>query len=160
MSCRPSTSRMLDMSGLYAQGVGCRSFRRAKRLRCSIASTASSSIEAYPIEVQPFVSEVKGEPTAAEVQKLFDEGKYRDPNPNVDEPGFHKPHKLAFKYLKVSFTPFLDEAKKQITDAQIEEAYKKDISQGLHKVQELPAGREHRQRAEKKRRERRPRRSR
>jgi hypothetical protein len=33
----------------------------------------------------------------------------------------------------------IEEAKKQITEAQIEEAYQKDISQGLHKVQELPA---------------------
>ncbi len=129
--------RMLAMTGLYAQGVGpivppgeaYSLFSRINR---------RFGIEAFPIDVQSFVSEVKGEPSPAELQKLFDEGKYRDPNPNIEEPGFHKPHKLAFKYLKVSFAPFLDEAKKQITDQQIEEAYQKDISQGLHKVQELP----------------------
>src|SRR5205085_8259094 len=75
---------------------------------------------------------------AAEVQRLFDEGKYRDPDPNTTEPGFHKPHRQAFTYLKVSFAPFLEEAKKQITEEQIKEAYEKDISQGLHKVPELP----------------------
>src|SRR5207302_8463410 len=32
----------------------------------------------------------------------LDEGKYRDPDPNINEPGFHKPHKLAFTYVKVS----------------------------------------------------------
>jgi hypothetical protein len=96
------------------------------------------SIEAYAVDVASLVSQVKTEPTPAEVQKLFDEGKFRDPDPNIDEPGFHKPHKLAFSHVKVNFTPFLDEAKKQITDAQIEEAYQKDIEQGLHKVQELP----------------------
>ena len=40
--------------------------------------------------------------------------------------------------MTVSFAPFLEEAKKQVTEEQIKEAYEKDISQGLHKVQELP----------------------
>ncbi|HMC10064.1 MAG TPA: hypothetical protein VKH44_02195, partial [Pirellulaceae bacterium] len=129
--------RMLALAGLYAQGVGPivppgEAFELFSRIN------RRYSIEAYPIDVQPLASEVKGEPPPAELQKLFEEGKYRDPNPNIDEPGFHKPHKLAFTYLKVSFTLFLDEAKKQITDEQIEEAYKKDVEQGLHKVQELP----------------------
>lgn len=129
--------RMLATAGLYAQGVGPivppgEAFALFNRINRRF------TIEAYPVEVQQFVSDVKEEPSPAEAQKLFDEGKFRDPNPNVDEPGFHKPHKLAFTWLKVNFTPFLDEAKKQITDEQIEEAYKKDIDQGLHKVQELP----------------------
>lgn len=129
--------RMLAMAGLYAQGVGPivppgEAFELFSRLNRRLA------IEAYPVEVKPLVAEVKGEPSQAELEKIFEEGKYRDPNPNSDEPGFHKPHKLAFTYLKVNFAPFLEEAKKQITEEQIEEAYKKDISQGLHKVLELP----------------------
>src|SRR5437773_1230052 len=130
--------RNLAMAGLYAQGVGPivppgEAFELFNRINRRF------SVEAFPIEVQSLTREVKGEPPPAEVQKLFDEGKFRDPNPNVDKPGFHKPQKLAFTYLKVSFTPFLDEAKKQITEEQIEEAYKKDIEQGQHKVQELPS---------------------
>jgi hypothetical protein len=129
--------RNLAMAALYAQGVGPivppgEAYDLFNRINRRFA------IEAYPIDAKSFVSEVKGEPSAAEIQKLYDEGKFRDPNPNFDEPGFHKPHKLAFTYLKVSFTPFLDEAKKQITEDQIEEAYKKDVEQGKHKVQELP----------------------
>jgi hypothetical protein len=96
------------------------------------------SIEAYPVEVAPLVAQVKGEPSAAELQKLFDEGKYRDPNPQLAEPGFRKPHKVAFTYVRVDFAPFLEAAKKTITDEQIKEQYEKDISQGLHKVLDLP----------------------
>jgi hypothetical protein len=97
-----------------------------------------ASIEAFPIDVVSLVAQVRGEPTAAEMQKLFDDGRSRDPNPAIQEPGFHKPHKVAFDYLRVDFKPFLEAAKKQITDEQIDEQYKKDISQGLHKVLELP----------------------
>ena len=96
------------------------------------------SIEAFPIDVVSLAAQVRGEPTAAELQKLFDDGRFRDPNPAIQEPGFHKPHKVAFDYLRVDFKPLLDAAKKQITDEKIEEQYKKDISQGMHKVLELP----------------------
>jgi len=129
--------RMLALAGFYAQGVGPivppgEAYELFNRLNRKL------TIEAYPVEVASFIDQVKEEPPAAEVQRLFDEGKYRDPDPNINEPGFHKPHKLAFTYIKVSFAPFLEEAKKQITEEQIKEAYEKDISQGLHKVPELP----------------------
>lgn len=131
--------RALNMSGFYTQGVGLPIVPPAEAFDMFNRLNRKLTIEAYPVEVANFVSQVKGEPTNTEVQKLFDDGQYRDPDPNVDEPGFRKPHKLAFKYLKVSFEPFLEEAKKQITDAQIEEQYQKDIAAGMHKVLELPA---------------------
>jgi hypothetical protein len=129
--------RMLALSSMYAQGVGPivppgQAFELFSRLNRRYA------IEAFPLDTSDFVSQVKEEPTQQELEKLFEEGKQRDPDPTVDEPGFRKAHKIAFKWLKVSFTPFLDEAKKQITDEQIQEAYEKDISQGLHKALELP----------------------
>jgi hypothetical protein len=96
------------------------------------------SIEAYPVEVQPFVAKVTAEPTAAEIQALFEKGQSRDPNPAVAEPGFHQPLRAAFDYVKVDFKSFLENAKKQVTEEQIAEKYKKNIEQGLHKVIELP----------------------
>jgi hypothetical protein len=132
--------RVLAMTGLSAPRVGPivppgQAWELFNRLNCRV------TIEAYPVEVQPLISQVREEPTEAEVQALFEQGRYRDPNPTLDEPGFHKPHKLAFTYLKVPFARFLEEAKQQITDEQIEKAYQEDISQGRHKVLELPADR-------------------
>jgi len=97
------------------------------------------SIEAWPIDVQPLIAQVKSEPTAAEIEKLYQDGRFREPDPTSDEPGFRQPQKLAFTWLKVNFEPFLEEAKKQITEQQIEEQYQKDISQGLHKEPEPPS---------------------
>lgn len=135
---RAQRMRVLAMTGLSAPRVGPivppgQAWELFNRLNRRV------TIEAYPVEVQPLVSQVREEPTEAEVQALFEQGRYRDPNPTLDEPAFHKPHKLAFTYLKVPFTPFLEEAKKQITDEQIEQTYKEEISQGRHKVLELPA---------------------
>ncbi len=97
-----------------------------------------ATIEAFPLDVAAFVSQVKGEPTAAEVQKLFQEGRFRDPNPNIPEPGFRKPHKIAFEWVQVDFQPFLEEAKKKVTEEEIKKQYDLDISQGKHKELELP----------------------
>jgi hypothetical protein len=123
--------RVLAQTGLYAVPPGALwdYFNRLNR---------RMSIEAYPIDAEPFMAQVKAEPTEAELRKLFDEGRNRDPNPNLAEPGFHQPHQVAFAWLKVDFQPYLEEAKKQITDEQVEERYKQDIIQGLHKVAELP----------------------
>src|SRR5262249_21392108 len=104
--------RTLTASGLYSQGIGMPIVPPAEAFDMFNRLNRKLAIEAYPIDVAPYIKDVKGEPTEFEVNKLFQDGKYRDADPNVDEPGFHKPHKLAFKYLKVSFAPFLEEAKK------------------------------------------------
>lgn len=96
------------------------------------------TIDAYPIEVAALTPQVKGEPTAAEMERLFEKGRFRDPDPSLAEPGFHRPHKVAFGYLRVDFATYLDAAKMQITDEQIEQQYQKDIEQGLHKDLSLP----------------------
>jgi hypothetical protein len=129
--------RTLATAGLYAQGFGPivppgEAWNLYNRLNRRLA------IEAYPIEVEPLVAQVKAEPTAVELQKLFDEGKYSDPNPDVPEPGFRKPHRLAFTYLKVNFAPYLAAARQQITDEQVQQEYEKDVAQGRHKVLDLP----------------------
>jgi hypothetical protein len=96
------------------------------------------TIEAFPIDVKPFIDQVKGEPTSAEVDKLFQEGRFRDPNPNIPEPGFRKPHKIAFEWVRVDFQPFLEEAKQKVTEEEIKKQYDLDISQGKHKELDLP----------------------
>jgi hypothetical protein len=129
--------RSMARAGLFSQGMmpivpPGEAFAMFNRLNRRV------SIEAYPIDVEPLVKEVKGDPTAAEIQKLYDDGRFREPDPTSDEPGFRQPQKLAFTWLKVNFEPFLEEAKKQITEQQIEEQYQKDIGQGLHKEPEPP----------------------
>ncbi|HZN35919.1 MAG TPA: hypothetical protein VFB80_18950, partial [Pirellulaceae bacterium] len=109
-----------------------------KMWECFNRLNRRAAIEAFPIDVEPYVKDVKGEPTPTELQNLFDEGRFRDPNPNSHEPGFRKPHKVAFEYVKVDFAPFLETAMKEVTDEQIQKQYELNISQGKHKVQELP----------------------
>ncbi len=110
------------------------------------------TIEAYPLAVEDFVSKVTEEPKDAELQKLFEEGRTRLPNPAFPISGFMQPHKVAFQYVKAELgettdkdgkrvvTPgsFLDVARKEITDEQIAKAYEEGKSKGEFKVVEPP----------------------
>jgi hypothetical protein len=95
-------------------------------------------IEAYPVDVAGFGAQVQGEPTDDELRALFEKGKSDDPNPSIAEPGFHVPHKIAFQWLRIDRGPFVEAAMKKITDEQVAKQYELDITQGKHKVLELP----------------------
>ena len=95
-------------------------------------------IEAYPVDVEPLVTQVGGAPTEVELQALFEKGRSVDPNPALPEPAFRKPHKVAFDYLKVEMGPFLAAAKLQITDDAIAKHYELGKTQGKYKQLELP----------------------
>jgi hypothetical protein len=122
---------MLSQAGLYAMPPA-QMWEYHNRLNRRVV------VEAYPVEVQPLVDQVKETPTEAELRTLFEEGKHRDPNPALAEPGFHRPAKAAFAWLKIDFKPFLDAAKTQITAEQVAQQYELDKTQGKHKVLELP----------------------
>lgn len=129
---RSEHARLLASAGLGSVPPG-------KMWECFNRLNRRATIEAFPVDVAPLVANVKGEPTAAEIEKIFQDGRFNDPNPGSHEPGFHKPHKVAFEYVRVDFAPFLEEAKKKITDEEIKKKYDLDISQGLHKELALPA---------------------
>lgn len=110
------------------------------------------TIEAYPLAVEDFVSKVTEEPKDAELQKLFEEGRTRLPNPAFPISGFMQPHKVAFQYVKADLgettdkdgkrviTPgsFLDVARKEVTDDQIAKQYEEGKAKGEFKVVEPP----------------------
>lgn len=79
--------------------------------------------EFVPFTVTDYVSKVTGEPTSAELTKLYDEHKYQDPNPDSPEPGFHVPMKVDFHYFVANRDKFVQEEKGKVTRQQIEEYY-------------------------------------
>ena len=118
--------RMLAMAGLYAQGVGPivppgEAFELFQPPQSPLRDRGLSRRGAAAR-----FAKSKASRRRPRCKSCSTKASTAIPNPNIDEPGFHKPHKLAFKYLKVSFAPFLDEAKKQITDA----ANRRGLSEG------------------------------
>ena len=83
--------------------------------------------EVAPLEVASFKSQVKTEPTSAQIQALYEEGKDRYPDPERPEPGFRVPRKIAFQFVRGDVSAFeqqeLDAARKAVTDEEIKQHY-------------------------------------
>ena len=88
-------------------------------------------IEAFPIKVADYRGRFKeSDAKEDELRKIYDEGKERIGHPDYAEPGFRQPLKLAFQYVKFDFAKFLDAAKKDVTDEQLQAEYEKEIAAG------------------------------
>ncbi len=87
-------------------------------------------VEVAPLVVADFEGQVKGEPTASELQALYDQGKDRFSQPDRAEPGFRRRRELAFQFVKADFDAFLAEEKAKIidtiTDAAIDAHYEQN----------------------------------
>ncbi|MCH5376771.1 MAG: hypothetical protein JJ992_22625, partial [Planctomycetes bacterium] len=121
--------RMLANSGLMA-------ITPADAWDCFNRLNRRVQAELLPFPVEDFVSKVTAEPTADEVKHLYEEGKDRYPNPYSPEPGFKRPLKIAFEYLKTDFDVFLQAEMAKVTDQQVREYYEQNKQD--FKVPELP----------------------
>jgi len=89
-----------------------------------------AQFEVAALPVADFVSKVEAQPTEAQIQALYDEGKDRVPNPEAAEPGFRRRRESAFQYVKADFNKFVAEEQEKIlgtiTDDQIEQHYEQN----------------------------------
>jgi hypothetical protein len=96
-------------------------FRRTARL---------AKVELLPLEVEQFVASVKSVPTAAQKDKLYADFKDNVAAPFSPDPGFARPHKIGFGYVRIDFQPFLDKAMAEVTDEAIRADYDKKLEAG------------------------------
>lgn len=83
--------------------------------------------EMIALKVDDFVDDVKGEPTEAQIEAMYEEGKERFSSPFSPQFGFRRRTKAAFEYVRADFTKFeqeeLEKVKPEITDEEIEKYY-------------------------------------
>jgi hypothetical protein len=83
--------------------------------------------EMVALKVDSFKDKVSKMPTDAEIQKLYEEGKDRFPNPYSPEPAFKRRLKLAFEYVRADSGKLQEEEaakiKDTITNEEIEKHY-------------------------------------
>jgi len=96
--------------------------------------------EALPINVADYEAKVEGEPTAEELQRLYEEGKDRYQDPESPEPGFKRRKKIAFQYLKVAYHDFLEREKEAVPMEDVAKYYEEHKDE--FKVLELPPAEE------------------
>lgn len=123
------------LSQFFIQSV--RDSTPAQRFAYYEALNRRAKIEAMPLPVSGFVSQVTAEPTAADIQKLYDDHRNAYPDPSSPEPGFKEPKRASFQYFKADYAKLVEEFKPQITDAEIAEYYEKNKAQ--FRATELPS---------------------
>lgn len=91
-------------------------------------------VVAYPIQVADFLAKVDKEPTEVEKHEMFDKYRFDEPDPRSPNPGFFRPRKLSFDYVKVDSSVFQKQAEKEITEEEIKKEYDTGVERGGFKV--------------------------
>lgn len=94
--------------------------------------------EVMPLPVDKFLDEVEGQPTAKEKEEIFEKYKNKVPTPLSPEPGLAEPQRVAFGYVRLDLQKYIDEAKANITEEELQAEYEKRRENGEFKVPVLP----------------------
>jgi len=84
------------------------------------------TVELLALKVDDYFSKVKGEPSQAELEKLYEKGKDRYTTPPSAEPAFRRRHKIKYGYFKGEAEIFRNREEAKITDDQIAKYYEEN----------------------------------
>ena len=98
-------------------------------------TTRRVGCEVLPISVD--VSTITEEPSAAEIKRIYDEGKFRFSDPVSGEPGFRVGKKVKIQYLMADLDTFLTNEMNEITDKMVQEEYDRLVEVGDPMVMEI-----------------------
>ncbi|MFO1066143.1 MAG: hypothetical protein U0892_19965 [Pirellulales bacterium] len=99
-----------------------------------VSISKSATVEAYPMNVGKFLSEVKGTPSDAELKTIYEAGKDIFPSPNDSRPGFRRRYHAKLEYVAASWDKIAKEHDAKITEEQIKAEYDRRVALGGLKV--------------------------
>ncbi len=118
-----TVASQVAMAGIYAQPPG-KTYRDFKKIN------QTAKVEAFPVVVSDFISQVNGEPTDAEVQAIYDAGSLRAPNPASPEPGFVRLYNANFEYVTADVNQWQDREKAKLTEEELRAEYDRRVELG------------------------------
>ncbi|GAB5401863.1 MAG: hypothetical protein Aurels2KO_00940 [Aureliella sp.] len=118
-----TVASQVAMAGIYAQPPG-KTYRDFKKIN------QTTKVEAFPVVVSDFVSQVNGEPTDAEVQAIYDAGSLRAPDPSSPEPGFVRLYNANFEFVTADINAWKDREKAKLTDEEVKAEYDRRVELG------------------------------
>jgi hypothetical protein len=88
----------------------------------------TAKVEAFPVFVADYVSDVKGAPSATEMQTIYDIGSNRIADPNSADPGFVQPYQANVEYVEVNLQQWVDREKAKLTEEQLRAEYDRRVA--------------------------------
>ena len=93
-----------------------------------------------PVSVEQFLGNLGEEPTASEINKLFEEGKHDYADPEGVEPGFKLRNKVKVQYFVANFETFMQNEMNKLTDEDVQKEYDRLVKEKANIVMEtIPA---------------------
>jgi len=109
---------------------------QAFELTSRIERRATADIVA--VSVEEYVSLVKNKPTDAELMELYSKYKVRYPIEQSRTPGFQRPQKLAFGYIKADIDQLNEIAKAAVPEAAVRKKYEENKALGVYLIEDAP----------------------
>lgn len=110
-------------AGLGANSPG-KMFRDFEKLNLT------AKVEAYPVFVGEFLTEIKDSPTEADINAIYEIGSTRVADANSPEAGFMRRYQANIEYIEGNSDVLLENAKNTITEEEIKAEYDLQISLG------------------------------
>ena len=95
-----------------------------------------ATVDAYGVLVQDYYEETDANPTAANIQAVYTEGKDRYPNSELPTPGYKRRETATFEYLVSDLQTFLDEEVAKLSEEEIRAEYDRQVKGGAFQMPE------------------------
>ena len=89
----------------------------------------SATINAVPFEVEDFLSKVTTEPSEADIEKVYEEGKERYPSTFSPQPGFRRRTSAEISYVVADLDTYVDKRVAKLTEEEIRARYDEMVAE-------------------------------
>ncbi|MCR9297034.1 MAG: hypothetical protein NXI32_30395, partial [bacterium] len=94
----------------------------------------SAKVEAFPVFVDDYVSQVTDSPSEAEIQAIYEAGASVPSNPNSPEPGFLRLYQANLEYVEASLQDWIEREKGKLTEEELRAEYTRRVELGQLQV--------------------------
>ena len=93
--------------------------------------------EVIPVKVSDYLTSVSEEPSALQVQEIYDQGKYQYPDPTGERPGFKIDRHMKLQYFLANFDTFQQNEINKLSDADVQAEYDRLVTEKDDMVMEI-----------------------
>ena len=98
-----------------------------------------ATVDAYGLLVQDYFEQTNADPTASEIQAVYEEGKDRFPNRESPMPAFRRRETATFEYVVAEMQKFIDAEVAKLSEDEIRAEYEKRVKGGAFQLPKTSA---------------------
>ena len=92
--------------------------------------------EVLPIEVENYIGKLDVKPNAAELKRIYEEGKFEFADPTGERPGFKVSRKVNLQYLVADYETYLQNEVNKLSNEEVQKEYERLVEEESELVME------------------------